>query len=189
VNRYVGVLAPAGAGPLGLAMLEDVVDLVADMALVRACLVVPEGCDPAVRDIVWPGMPVADVADRRLGTVAAALVAVGADEAAVVVPDVPDLPALLLGKLHSALTSAEVAVCPAEDGRLLAAAVRLPLAPWVPALTLDDDDALGVLRRAAPSRGLHVGAGWHRVRDEAEARGLDRGLEGWEHTRALLDHG
>ena len=186
MNRYVGVLAPAAAGRLDLAMLEDVVDLVADMAMVRACLVVPAGCDQAVRDVVWPGMPVVDVADRTAVGAVAALAAVGADEAGVVVPDAPDLPALLLGKLHSALTSADLAVCPAQDGRLVAAAARVPLADWIPSVTLNDADALDRLNAAAPRRALHIGAGWHRVRDEADARALDPGLEGWEHTRALL---
>jgi hypothetical protein len=184
VNRYVGVLAPASATPLDLAMLEDVVDLVADMTLVQACLVVPAGSAPAAEDVGWPGMPVVAVPDRSLGTVVAALAAIGADEAGVVVPDAPDLPALLLGKLHSALTSAEVAACPAADGRLVAVATRVPLPAWLPAVTLDDP--LDALRRAAPPRGLHVGAGWHRVSNEADARSLDPGLEGWEHTRALL---
>lgn len=187
MNRYVGVVAPADATPLALAMLEDVVDLVADMTLMRACLVVPDGADDAVRAVVWPGMPVVGVPDRRLASTLAALAAAGAGEAAVVAPDVPDLPALLLGKLHSALTSAEVAVCPAEDGRLVAVAARLPLADWAAGdLTLDDADALDRLRTAAPRRALHVGAGWHRVAGEAQARALDPGLEGWEHTRALL---
>ena len=167
-------------------MLEDVVDLVADMTLVRACLVVPDGSDPAVADVGWPGMPVVAAPDRRLGSVVAALAALGADEAGVVVPDAPDLPALLLGKLHSALTSAEVAVCPAADGRLVAAAARVPLAPWAHAVTLDDADALGALQAGAPHRALHIGAGWHRVGSEADARRLDVGLEGWERTRALL---
>ena len=186
VNRYVGVLAPAYAGPLELAMFEDVVDLVADMAIVQACLVVPDGSDPAVTDVSWPGMPVVAVPDRRLDSVVSALAAIGADEAGVVVPDAPDLPALLLGKLHSALTSAELAVCPAEDGRLVAVAARLPLAAWAADLLLDDAAALDRLRAVAPRRALHVGAGWHRVTTEGEARGLDPGLEGWEHTRALL---
>ncbi len=184
MNRYVGVLAPPAATPLDLAMLEDVVDLVADMAMVQACLVVPDGSDPAVAGVVWPGMPVVAVPDRSLGSIVAALAAIGADEAGAVVPDAPDLPALLLGKLHSALTSAEVAVCPAEDGRLVAVAARVPLATWVPACTLDDP--VDGLRRAAPRRGLHVGAGWHRVRTADDASRLDPGLEGWEHTRALL---
>lgn len=184
MNRYVGVLAPPTATLLDVAMLEDVVDLVAEMAMVQACLVVPDGSDPAVADAVWPGMPVVAVPDRRLDSIVAALAAIGADEAGAVVPDVPDLPALLLGKLHSALTSAEVAVCPAEDGRLVAVAARVPLAAWVPACTLDDP--VDGLRLAAPRRGLNVGAGWHRVRNVDEANRLDTGLEGWEHTRALL---
>jgi 2-phospho-L-lactate guanylyltransferase (CobY/MobA/RfbA family) len=190
VNRHLGVLAPASAGPLELAMYEDVVDLVAEMAMVTACAVVPEGSDPAVAGAVWPGMPVVAVPDRRLDSIAAALAAIGADEVGVVVPDAPDLPALLLGKLHSALTSAEVAVCPAADGRLVAVAARLPVATWAGDVTLDGADALDRLRTAAPRRALHVGAGWHRVSDEADARAtLDPGLEGWEHTRALLDRG
>ena len=74
-------------------------------------------------------------------------------------PDAPDLPALLLGKLHSALTSAEVAVCPADDGRLVALATRLPAPEWLreTAATLDDDDAVRRLRAQAPRRALHVG--------------------------------
>lgn len=184
MNRYIGILAPASATPLALAMLEDVVDLVADMTLVRACLVVPDGSDPAVADVVWPGMPVVAVPDRRLGGIAAALAAIGADQVGVVVPDAPDLPALLLGKLHSALTSAEVAVCPAEDGRVVAIAARIPVAAWAADVTADD--VLDRWRTAAPRRALHVGAGWHRVSNETQARRLDPGLEGWEHTRALL---
>jgi glycosyltransferase A (GT-A) superfamily protein (DUF2064 family) len=187
VKRYVGVVAPAQAGPLALAMLEDVVDLVADMTLVQACLVVPEGSDPAVAEVGWPGMPVVAVPPaRRLGSIVAALAAIGADEAGAVVADAPDLPALLLGKLHSALTSAQVAVCPAEDGRLVAVAARVPLAEWMPAVTLDDQNALDDMRKAAPRRAMHVGAGWHRVRTEDDARRLDIGLEGWEHTRVML---
>jgi 2-phospho-L-lactate guanylyltransferase (CobY/MobA/RfbA family) len=188
VNRYVGVLGPATASALALAMLEDVVDLVAEMTLVQACLVVPDGSDDTVREVAWPGMPVVEVGDRRVGSIVSALAAAGAGEAGVVVPDAPDLPALLLGKLHSALTSAEVAVCPAEDGRLVAFAGRAPLAEWVGESTLDDADAIERLRATAPRRNaLHVGAGWHRVGSEADARRLDPGLEGWEHTRLLLD--
>jgi hypothetical protein len=184
VRRYVGVVAPAAATPLAMAMLEDVVDLVADMAHVQACLVVPADADPSARGVVWPNMPVVETADRTIGSIVAALAAAGGEEAGVVVPDAPDLPALLLGKLHSALTSAAVAVCPAEDGRLVAAAARVPCPAWAAQVSLDDP--IENLRSAAPRRGLHVGAGWHRVGAEADARALDPGLEGWEHTRALL---
>jgi hypothetical protein len=117
-----------------------------------------------------------------------ALKAAGADEAAVVVGDVPDLPPLLLGKLFSALTSVPIAVCPAEDGRLVAVAARLPVPDWLveAAVDIEQSEALAELRRAAPPRMLHVGAGWHRVSGPEQAAALDRGLEGWEATRAWL---
>ena len=112
----------------------------------------------------------------------------GADEAALICADAPDLPPLLVGKLFSALTAADVAVCPAEDGRLVSLAARLPAAEWleVIAVDLDDPDALSRLRAAAPPRALVVGAGWHRVHGVADAMRLDPGLEGWEATRAWL---
>ena len=186
MKRYVGVLAPATLTPLTTAMFKDVVELVDDMAMVQACLVVQQRFGPWPDDYTWRGMPVVDVPDRTIRRVVAALDAIGAEEVGIVVPDVPDLPALLLGKLHSALTTAEVAVCPAEDGRLVALATRVPVAEWAPNLTLDEMDALGQLYAAAPRRDLHVGAGWHRVSDDDDARRLDPGLEGWEHTRAVL---
>jgi hypothetical protein len=107
----------------------------------------------------------------------------------VVAPDAPDLPALLLGKLHSALTSAQVAVCPAEGGGLVAIASRLPVPEWLRAADpmLDDADVLARLSAAAPRRSFVVGAGWHRVRSEEDLHRLDPGLEGWEATRTLLD--
>lgn len=194
MKRYVGVVAPVSTDSLALAMLEDVVDLVAAMEQVDGCLVIPAdvvaaGAVEAVRSVTWPGMPVVEVAGRTVAEALAGLAAAGADEAAVVVPDVPDLPALLLGKLHSALTTAAVAVCPASDGRLVAFAAGLPLADWAvaSAISLDDADGLDRLRAAAPPRrGLHVGAGWHRVGSFDDARHLDPRLEGWEATRAVL---
>jgi glycosyltransferase A (GT-A) superfamily protein (DUF2064 family) len=189
VNRMVAVLASPLADPLALAMLEDVVDLVEAMREVDAALVVPEGADARVRAVTWPAMQVVTVPSG--GDVCGALDAVaalGADEAAVVCPDAPDLPPLLLGKLHSALTSAEVAVCPADDGRLVALASTLPPPPWLRelALGLDTQDGVRRLRAAAPPRTLHIGAGWHRIRGVADTDRLDPGLEGWEATRALL---
>jgi glycosyltransferase A (GT-A) superfamily protein (DUF2064 family) len=190
MRRVVAVVASGAADELALAMLEDVVDLVVAMREVDAALVAPPDPDPAVVDVTWPGMAVAEV---PAGAPSAAIVeavgaATSADEVAIVVPDVPDLPALLLGKLHSALTTAEVAVCPAEDGRLVALATRLPVPAWLSgtAVRLDDGDAVRRLRAAAPRRALHVGSGWRRVRDRADAQRLDPALEGWEATRALL---
>jgi len=79
-------------------------------------------------------------------------------------------------------------VCPADDGRLVALASRLPVPEWLraSAVTLDDDDAVRRLRATAPRRALHVGPGWHRIRGREDAGRLDPGLEGWEATRAVL---
>jgi hypothetical protein len=190
-RRVVGVWArrTVGDAGLGVAMLEDVVDLVTGMEQVEPALVVAPSARADAAAVGWPGTAVVEVDERAtVATAVGALQAVGADEAAVVVGDVPDLPPLLLGKLFSALTTASVAVCPAEDGRLVAAASRLPVSQWLvdAAVDAESTDALLVLRAAAPPRELHVGAGWHRVRGPDEAAALDRGLEGWEATRAWL---
>jgi glycosyltransferase A (GT-A) superfamily protein (DUF2064 family) len=188
-GRVVAVLAATGSDALSLAMLEDVVDLVEAMREVQAALAVPGDAPPAVTDVTWPGMPVVSVpAGARVSAVLDTLPAVGADEGGVVCADAPDLPALLLGKLHSALTGAEVAVCPADGGGLVALAARLPVPGWLAAadVRLDDAKALAVLRAAAPRRALHVGPGWHRIRTTEDQARLDPGLEGWDATRALL---
>ena len=188
--RVVAVCAVSRAEPdsLAAAMLEDVVDLVADMQQVDGALVATSDGEPAARAVAWPGMPVHVVDASDIGTAMNALTAAGADEAAVVCGDAPDLPALLLGKLFSALTSAEAAVCPADSGDLVAVAIRLPVPSWLAdlALTLDSPDALATLRAAAPRRALHVGSGWHRTRGLQDVVRLDPGLEGWETTRAWL---
>jgi len=183
------VLATAADDTLALAMLEDVVDLVEAMREVDAALAVPEGAPDAVRGVTWPGMPVVDVPTATsVCEVLDALEALGADEAGVVCPDAPDLPALLLGKLHSALTGAEVAVCPSGDGRLVAVASRLPVPDWLreSGAALDDTDVVRRLRAQAPRRALHVGPGWHRIRGPEDGNLLDPGLEGWDATREVL---
>lgn len=194
-RRVVAVLAvaPHGAAPPGVddvafaaAMLEDVVDLVTAMQQVDVALAAPLGCLDVARRVVWPGTPVLTVPDDP--TVVDVLDAVAAEEGVVVCADAPDLPPLLLGKLHSSLTTAEVAVCPAEGGGLVALAARLPAPAWLrtPPTRLDADDALRALRARAPAHALHVAAGWHRVRASTDVARLDLGLEGWDATRALL---
>lgn len=187
--RVVAVAATGQTTPLALAMLEDVVDLVEAMREVDAALAVPEGADSRITAVAWPGMAVLEVAAAGAVAVLDAVATLGAAEGTVVAPDAPDLPALLLGKLHSALTSAQVAVCPAEGGGLVAIASRLPVPEWLRAADpmLDDADVLARLSAAAPRRSFVVGAGWHRVRSEEDLHRLDPGLEGWEATRTLLD--
>jgi 2-phospho-L-lactate guanylyltransferase (CobY/MobA/RfbA family) len=191
-RRFVAVLVRSGVGDeqLAAAMLEDVVDMVAAMEQVEGAIVAAPGDVELARRVRWPDMPVVllDTDDVDVATALDAVRDVGADEAALVVADVPDLPPLLLGKLFSALTSLEVAVCPAEGGALCAVAARLPAADWLrrAGVSLDADDALEQVQAAAPPRTLHVGAGWHRVRSASDVHRLDPHLEGWEATRAWL---
>jgi hypothetical protein len=186
----VAVLASADAPPdsLAAAMLEDVVDLVAEMQQVEGALVAVPAAESLAGAVAWPGMPVLAVAGATVTDGLDALTANGVDEGALACADAPDLPALLIGKLFSALTTVEVAVCPGDRGDLVALASRLPTPQWLAALdlSLDAVDALDRLRAAAPPRGLQIGSGWHRVRSADDVVRLDPGLEGWEVTRAWL---
>jgi hypothetical protein len=185
-------LAPPGVDDeaLALAMVEDVVDLVAGMEEVEAALALAPGFEGA-RETVWPRMPVCELSvGFTLVDALDALAALGADEGTIVVGDAPDLPPLLLGKLNSALTSAQVAVCPADGGGLVALAARLPVADWLRGIANqvepDNEKILRALGRVAPRRALNVGSGWHRLRRPEDVVRLDPGLEGWDATRTLL---
>lgn len=203
-RRLVGVLATRAAFPLGAlraAMIEDVYETVAGLALVEAALVVEED-DPdadTLAALTWPGTPVLRLPpSATAGTTPAAtttqaalasLASAGADQVTVVAADAPDLPGLLIGKLHRGLGSAEVAVLPAAGAGLVAMAVPVPAPDWLSAarVGLDTSDAVARLRAAAPRRtAVSVGPGWHRVRSTDDLTTLDRGLEGWEVTRAVL---
>jgi glycosyltransferase A (GT-A) superfamily protein (DUF2064 family) len=196
-RRLVGVAAwrpasgPFPSAALRRAMVEDVYEAVAALELVEPVLVV--GDDPsaeALEELTWPGTAVVRITAQ--GPAVEALTgmhALGAEEATVVAGDAPDLPALLIGKLHRGLGSADVAVLPARGGGLVALACRCPVPPWLVAsgADLDTPDALERLRAAAPRRtALSVGPGWHRLRDPDDESALDEGLEGWELTRAAL---
>lgn len=209
VERLVAVLATpsaAGAAPPGVngeayaaALLEDVCDLVATMSGVRILLAAcPRDHAEAVADAAWPGTRVIGLDASRPGRAAIAVVdavvAAGsaATEVVVLAGDAPDLPPLLVAKLFAALDRADIAVCPAEAGGLVALGVRLPLADWVRAaeVSLDTEDALELLAAAAPKRrSLAVGPGWRRMRRPEDVGRLDPGLEGWEATRGLLTGG
>ncbi|HZX03835.1 DUF2064 domain-containing protein, partial [Kribbella sp.] len=103
--------------------------------------------------------------------------------------DVPDLPGLLIGKLFRALSHADIAVTPAEDGSLAAIGVNLPIADWVLELAPTFDTPLAELEAAKPRRhAVAIGPGWHRLQSNADLARLDPGLEGWDATRSLLRH-
>lgn len=196
-RRLVAVLAGRAAYPTGglrVAMVEDVYETVAGLALVEPVLAVADD-DPdadALAAVTWPGTPVLRLARAAATPTAgalAALAALGADQVTVLAADAPDLPGLLVGKLHRALGSADVAVLPAAGGGLVGLAAPVPVPAWVSGtgVDLDTADAVARLRTAAPRRtAVSVGPGWHRVRSAADLAALDPGLEGWEVTRAAL---
>lgn len=204
-RRLVAVLPPPvrdGFPPPALrsAMVEDVYEMVASLERVEAVLLVGED-DSDLEQVVWPGTPIVSLGepddDGRYGAVDVfdALGEMGADEATLVSGDAPDLPPLLVGKLHRGLGSADVAAIPARDGDLTALAVRLPLSMWARTVVtgLDGDRGgvhplpLDALRLGAPRRvSLSIAPGWHRVRASGDLDRLDPGLEGWEVTRAYV---
>lgn len=202
-DRIAAVLAVAGeptAAPPGVdgtefahAMIEDVADLLESLDQCDCAVVVsPPSYADEVRPLLARGTPVFTVAagDSAATTLAAleALAGAGAGSVVLVAGDAPDVPGLLIGKLFSALTAADVAICPAAEG-LVAVGARLPRASWFASaqVGLDTPDAHGRLAAAAPTTAaLVVVSGWHRLRQPADIGVLDYGLEGWDVTRALL---
>ncbi|MGE5290445.1 MAG: hypothetical protein ACM3ML_25310 [Micromonosporaceae bacterium] len=212
VTPAVAAAAPPGVDPaaFGRALVEDSCDLVAGLELVAPAVAVSEPAERelgSVRELVWPGTTVLGLAADGAGLVAQtlhALAARGASQAAVLAADAPDLPALLIGKLLRALGAkrrADVAVCPAEGGGLVALAAWLPVAEWFSAAVsgldlpdssaeLDVADITARLRSRAPRRGLvQAVPGWHRLRSPDDLKRLDPGLEGWQATRSVLRSG
>lgn len=200
ITPGTGTAPPPGIDPGAFqsVLSEDTYDVVADL----------EQCAPAVAawaerhdeadrlataatDLTWPGTPVLRLTGGApLSRTLAALHDYGADQAAVIAADAPDLPRLLIGKLFRALGSADVAVCPADGGGLVALATRIPAPAWADGVDLDTRDALARLNAARPERrALSMVPGWHRIRTPADISRLDPGLEGWEVTRSLLSTG
>lgn len=193
-DRFVAVLAgrevatPPGVDPaeFRLAVLEDTYEVVAGLEFITPVLALT-GDDAGAEAITWPGTRVVRTTGLRdlLGTLAG----LGAEQAAVVAHDAPDLPSLLLGKLFRGLGGGEVSICPAKGGGLVALAARLPAPGWLADgdVDLDTPDAPSRLRAAAGRPGaVRSGPGWHRLRTPSDLSRLDPGLEGWDNTRLLL---
>jgi hypothetical protein len=179
-------------------MVEDVYETIAALDLVEPALAF-DADDPArdlLETLIWPGTAVVHLPPQtghasRTSLAVDALIAAGADQVTVVAGDAPDLPGLLVGKLHRALGSADVAVLPDSDGGLVALSTHAPLPAWLAsgcaAVDLDHVDAVARLQESAGRRtAVSLGPGWHRVRIAGDLARLDPGLEGWEVTRELL---
>jgi hypothetical protein len=202
---------PPGVVPAAFAqaLAEDVADLIAELpGLEAAVACTPEHLATA-EAVRWPGTALVPL-PAGAGARAALdrLAALGYDAGAMIAPDTPDLPGLLVAKVFAGLATASVAVVPAlppgrldlpalargpaggetSSGGLAALGCRLPAPEWLAAdlADLDQTDAVVRLRAAAPRRALVVTPAWRRLRTPADLGGLDPGLEGWEATRALL---
>jgi hypothetical protein len=181
---------PPGVSPQAwrAALAEDVADLLASLAQVQSAVALVAVDQDLAGGLVWPGTPIFTVPRARPVAALEAAAGAGYREAAVVAADVPDLPALHVGKLFRGLGSHPVAAAPAHGGGLVALAARLPVPRWLidadPGL---EDASLAGLRLAAPEpRSVASAPSWHRLRDPTDIHLLDPGLEGWEATRALL---
>jgi len=191
----VALLGPVRWTPPGVdperwraALAEDVVDLLATLSEVDPAIAAT-AADRALADAVaWPSMRVYDIAKPTVNEALAAATADGYEQAAIVAPDAPDVPGLVLGKLLRPLTTRPVAVARAGHGDgdgLLGLASRLPAPDWLPELDLDADAA--IVRAAAPQPGdVVVATPWRRLRDPESLAALDVAVEGWDTTRALL---
>jgi hypothetical protein len=178
---------PPGVDPAGWrhALAEDVVDLLATLAEVEPAVAVLAGERRLADAVVWPTMRVYEVPALTANAIFAAAGADGYDQAAIVAPDAPDLPAMLIGKLLRPLSSRPMAVAPGATGGLLGLAARLPAPAWLPPVDLGHDAA--TVTAAAPRPGeVAVVPGWHRLSGPDGLSRLDPALEGWEATRALL---
>ncbi len=183
-------LPPPGVDHLAYAdaLAEDTYEVLAGLAGAQVAIVSDADQLARAHALTWPGTPVLtvpDPADRVRG--ALRLLLGDADLVVVVSDDVPDLPALLIGKLFAALASHDVAFAPAEDGGLVAVGARRPLPQWFPSIDLHATRAAGEVRSAAPARAVAPPTpGWHRLQIPSDIARLDVGLSGWPATRALL---
>jgi len=163
------------------ALAEDVVDLIAGLAGITPAVAVVKD-DRAVADaVVWPGTRVYELPALTSAELFEAARQDGYDQVALLAPDAPDLPAMLVGKLLRPLSSRPVSAAPALTGGLLGLASVLPAPDWLP--TVDLDATVEQVRAAGP---VAVTTGWHRLTGPEALARLDPGLEGWEATRALL---
>jgi hypothetical protein len=172
-------------------MADDLVDLLATLAEVEPALAVAEADRPLAQAVAWPGMRVYALPSLDVRAVLTAAERDGFEQAAILVPDVPDLPGMLIAKLLRPLTTRPVAAAPAADeaSGLIGLASRLPAPDWLPDVDLNTTTVADV-RAAAPTVTDVLGtAGWHRLRRPDALARLDPALDGWEATRALLSAG
>jgi hypothetical protein len=173
------------------ALADDAVDLLATLAEVEPALAVVPGDRSLAASVAWPSMPVYTVDELTVANVLTAAAADGFQQAAVLAPDVPDLPGMLIAKVLRPLTTRPAAVAPdaGESAGLVAIATRLPAPGWVAGVDLDTATAATVRAAASAPADVIGTQGWHRLRTPASLSRLDPALDGWDATRTLLSSG
>ena len=169
------------------ALAEDVVDLLATLNEVDPAIAATAADRPLADAVAWPSMQVYEVPSATVNATLAAASADGYEQAAVIAPDAPDVPGLILGKLLRPLTTKALAIAQAEGPGLFGVAARLPVPGWLPDLDLDAESAATTIRPHAPNPAeIATAPGWRRLRGPADLATLDPAVEGWDATRALL---
>jgi hypothetical protein len=146
------------------AMAEDLLDGLngltqADAALGYASV------DVALADAVsWPSTIRFGTRSGSVAELLAAAGLAGYQQAAVLAPDIPDLPGLLVGKLLRPLTTRACAVAPDLTGPGAAGlAARLPAADWLDGIDLDTVTAAALRRAGGPPPAIATTPGWRRI--------------------------
>jgi len=177
--------APEGVGreTFAWACLADCYEVVADLVGVQSGIAGP----PQVTELLWPGawhlpdgLGVPELARRVTARV---------DELVVMTADAPDLPGLVLAKIFQVLHRVDLAVAPQHNGGgCVAIGVALPLRNWLTDDLLDLECSPLARLRSERAGGSYwaLAPAWHRLQAPDHLALLDRSLEGWEQTRALL---
>jgi hypothetical protein len=182
--------SPPGT-PVGVwrrALADDAVDLLALLEEVDPALAVAEEDGDFAASVAWPGMTVYRLPALTVPAIFEAAGRDGYEEAAIFVPDAPDLPGLHLAKLLRPLTTRSLAAAPdvARAEGLVGIASRLPAPGCLDEIDLDTA-TVATIRAAAPAATDIIGTpGWHRQRDGRALGRLDPATPGWDATRALL---
>jgi hypothetical protein len=173
------------------ALADDAVDLLAMLAEVEPALAVAEAERPLAEAVAWPSMRVYELSTPTVPAILAAAARDGFEQAAIIVPDAPDLPGMLIAKLLRPLTTRPLAAAPdaAHPTGLIGLASRLPAPDWLTEVDLDSATVASIRAKAPAATEIIGTAGWHRLRSPEALARLDPGLDGWDATRALLSGG
>lgn len=174
-------LAPPPFTPPGVeskawrtALAEDLIDGLNGLTEADAALGY-RAADSALADAVsWPSTIRLATTTGAVTEILTAAHAAGYDQAAVLAPDIPDLPGLLVGKLLRPLTTRSCAIAPNLTGPGAAGlATHLPAPAWLSGVDLDTATAASLRRAGADPPTVATAPGWRRLRTPDDLLTLD----------------